>query len=141
MSEPHPTQPQRPKTPSETLTVTKMESGQRLDNYLIKHLKGVPRTHIYRIVRDGQVREVPPRRDLVERLVEPSVGAREHVLRVVGVDPERVVVRVLFATRAQVVERLATVASDLVEDVHLDDERRIGWRRLDFLVVVRPGAS
>ena len=56
MSEPHPTQPQRPKMPSQTLTVTKTESGQRLDNYLIKHLKGVPRTHIYRIVRDGQIR-------------------------------------------------------------------------------------
>ena len=36
--------------------MTEIESGQRLDNYLIKHLKGVPRTHIYRIVRDGQIR-------------------------------------------------------------------------------------
>ncbi|MDH3636927.1 MAG: RluA family pseudouridine synthase [Gammaproteobacteria bacterium] len=30
--------------------------GQRLDNYLLGRLKGVPRSHIYRIVRTGQVR-------------------------------------------------------------------------------------
>ncbi|MBF0470436.1 MAG: RluA family pseudouridine synthase [Gammaproteobacteria bacterium] len=30
--------------------------GQRLDNFLMKHLKGVPKSHIYRIVRKGEVR-------------------------------------------------------------------------------------
>jgi 23S rRNA pseudouridine955/2504/2580 synthase len=30
--------------------------GQRLDNYLIRHLKGVPKTHVYRIIRSGEVR-------------------------------------------------------------------------------------
>lgn len=30
--------------------------GQRLDNFLITHLKGVPKTHIYRIIRKGEVR-------------------------------------------------------------------------------------
>jgi 23S rRNA pseudouridine955/2504/2580 synthase len=30
--------------------------GQRLDNYLLKLLKGVPKSHIYRIVRSGEVR-------------------------------------------------------------------------------------
>ncbi len=32
------------------------DSGQRLDNFLRRHLKGVPKSHIYRIVRMGQVR-------------------------------------------------------------------------------------
>ncbi len=32
------------------------DEGQRLDNYLIKILKGVPKSHIYRIVRGGEVR-------------------------------------------------------------------------------------
>lgn len=31
-------------------------AGQRLDNYLIKILKGVPRSHIWRIIRAGEVR-------------------------------------------------------------------------------------
>ncbi|MFA5960845.1 MAG: RluA family pseudouridine synthase [Tatlockia sp.] len=30
--------------------------GQRLDNYLMRILKGVPRSHIYRIIRSGEVR-------------------------------------------------------------------------------------
>jgi 23S rRNA pseudouridine955/2504/2580 synthase len=30
--------------------------GQRLDNFLITHLKGVPKTHIYRIIRKGEIR-------------------------------------------------------------------------------------
>ncbi len=32
------------------------EEGQRLDNYLIRILKGVPKSHIYRIIRGGEVR-------------------------------------------------------------------------------------
>nr|WP_237578908.1 S4 domain-containing protein [Legionella pneumophila] len=32
------------------------EDGQRLDNYLIRILKGVPKSHIYRIIRGGEVR-------------------------------------------------------------------------------------
>jgi 23S rRNA pseudouridine955/2504/2580 synthase len=31
-------------------------AGQRLDNYLTKLLKGVPKSHIYRILRSGEVR-------------------------------------------------------------------------------------
>lgn len=32
------------------------EEGQRLDNYLMRNLKGVPKSHIYRIIRGGEVR-------------------------------------------------------------------------------------
>ncbi len=38
------------------VTIDDRRSGQRLDNFLIATLKGVPRTHIYRIVRRGEVR-------------------------------------------------------------------------------------
>ena len=38
------------------LTVDEESAGQRLDNYLIRMLKGVPKTHIYRIIRSGEVR-------------------------------------------------------------------------------------
>ena len=30
--------------------------GQRLDNFLLRTLKGVPKTHVYRIIRSGEVR-------------------------------------------------------------------------------------
>lgn len=38
------------------LTISAAQSGQRIDNFLLKHLKGVPRSHIYRLLRSGQVR-------------------------------------------------------------------------------------
>ncbi len=39
-----------------TLLVDPESAGQRLDNYLLRHLKGVPKTHVYRIIRSGEVR-------------------------------------------------------------------------------------
>ena len=38
------------------MAVDEDSAGQRLDNYLMRHLKGVPKTHIYRIIRSGEVR-------------------------------------------------------------------------------------
>ena len=38
------------------VTVNESGSDQRLDNFLMRHLKGVPKTHIYRIIRSGEVR-------------------------------------------------------------------------------------
>ncbi|MDP3618329.1 MAG: pseudouridine synthase [Ramlibacter sp.] len=38
------------------LDVDEDSAGQRLDNFLIRHLKGVPKTHVYRIIRSGEVR-------------------------------------------------------------------------------------
>ena len=38
------------------LDVDGESAGQRLDNFLIRHLKGVPKTHVYRIIRSGGVR-------------------------------------------------------------------------------------
>ncbi|WP_089955007.1 RluA family pseudouridine synthase [Limnohabitans sp. 2KL-3] len=38
------------------LLVDEESVGQRLDNFLMRHLKGVPKTHIYRIIRSGEVR-------------------------------------------------------------------------------------
>jgi 23S rRNA pseudouridine955/2504/2580 synthase len=32
------------------------DAGQRLDNFLLRSLKGVPRTHVYRLLRKGEVR-------------------------------------------------------------------------------------
>src|SRR4051812_46411983 len=38
------------------LTVGEESAGQRLDNFLMRELKGVPKTHVYRIIRSGEVR-------------------------------------------------------------------------------------
>jgi 23S rRNA pseudouridine955/2504/2580 synthase len=38
------------------LLVDAESDGQRLDNFLIRILKGVPKTHVYRVIRSGEVR-------------------------------------------------------------------------------------
>jgi 23S rRNA pseudouridine955/2504/2580 synthase len=44
------------KTGVQILTVGEENDGQRIDNFLIGHLKGVPKSYIYRIIRRGEVR-------------------------------------------------------------------------------------
>jgi 23S rRNA pseudouridine955/2504/2580 synthase len=36
--------------------IDEASQGQRLDNFLVKLLKGVPKTHVYRVIRSGEVR-------------------------------------------------------------------------------------
>jgi 23S rRNA pseudouridine955/2504/2580 synthase len=51
------------------------DAGQRLDNFLIRHLKGVPKTHVYRIIRSGEVR-VNKGRATVDRRIEAGDAIR-----------------------------------------------------------------
>lgn len=84
-----------PATPAAArVVVDEASEGQRLDNFLVKLLKGVPKTHVYRVIRSGEVRvnkgrasadtrlalgdevRVPPVR-VAERPAAPDVPARE----------------------------------------------------------------
>lgn len=50
---------QPPSAPSpgvRILAVATEDAGQRIDNFLLRHLKGVPRSLVYRILRRGEVR-------------------------------------------------------------------------------------
>ncbi|HEX7053732.1 MAG TPA: RluA family pseudouridine synthase [Burkholderiales bacterium] len=38
------------------LQVGEESAAQRIDNYLLRHLKGVPKSHVYRVLRSGEVR-------------------------------------------------------------------------------------
>ncbi len=48
-------------------------AGQRLDNVLLRLLKGVPKTHIYRIIRSGEVRLNKGRASADSRVAEGDV--------------------------------------------------------------------
>jgi len=41
---------------AQRLQVDESSAGQRLDNFLLRCLKGVPKTHVYRVIRSGEVR-------------------------------------------------------------------------------------
>ncbi len=80
------------------LTVDAESAGQRLDNYLLRILKGVPKTHVYRVIRSGEVRvnkgragadtrvasgddiRLPPLRQPAPRAAAAFVPAREFPL-------------------------------------------------------------
>jgi 23S rRNA pseudouridine955/2504/2580 synthase len=64
-----------------TLTVDEDSAGQRLDNFLMRHLKGVPKTHVYRIIRSGEVR-VNKGRASAEQRVEAGDLVRLPPVRV-----------------------------------------------------------
>jgi len=48
-------------------------AGQRIDNFLVRVCKGVPKSHIYRILRSGEVRVNKGRVDAQYRLAEGDV--------------------------------------------------------------------
>ncbi|MCL1124185.1 23S rRNA pseudouridine(955/2504/2580) synthase RluC [Shewanella surugensis] len=55
-SEPNSEPNSAPKVAVKFITIDEDNVGQRIDNFLLTHLKGVPRSMIYRIVRKGEVR-------------------------------------------------------------------------------------
>ncbi|WP_020209694.1 RluA family pseudouridine synthase [Gilvimarinus chinensis] len=55
------------------LTVDSDQAGQRVDNYLVARLKGVPRTHIYKLLRKGEVRVNKGRVKADSRLADGDV--------------------------------------------------------------------
>jgi 23S rRNA pseudouridine955/2504/2580 synthase len=65
------------------------DAGQRIDNFLIKQLPGVPKSHVYRLVRSGQVRinggRAKPERKLEEgdevRIPPVRVAEKGEVVR------------------------------------------------------------
>lgn len=50
------------------VSVTENDDGQRIDNFLFRTCKGVPKSHIYRILRSGEVRVNKKRIDQTYRL-------------------------------------------------------------------------
>jgi len=68
------------------LVVGDEEAGQRIDNYLLKKLKGVPKSHVYRILRSGEVRVNSGRVDATRRL---DAGDRVRIPPLRGSDLER----------------------------------------------------
>jgi 23S rRNA pseudouridine955/2504/2580 synthase len=68
-----------------TLEVGEEAAAQRIDNFLLRHLKGVPKSHVYRVLRSGEVRvnsgRVKPeyRLQLGDRVRVPPVRVSQQV--------------------------------------------------------------
>lgn len=55
------------------VTISDEEADQRIDNFLLRVCKGVPKSHIYRVLRSGEVRVNKGRIDQTYRLKEGDV--------------------------------------------------------------------
>jgi 23S rRNA pseudouridine955/2504/2580 synthase len=62
------------------IEVSEENAGQRIDNYLFTRLKGVPKSHVYRILRSGEVR-VNGSRCQVQRRLEAGDRIRMPPIR------------------------------------------------------------
>ena len=133
------------------LTVDAESAGQRLDNFLLRLLKGVPKTHVYRVIRSGEVRlnkgrasadtrvsegddvRLPPMR-LPEPSTAPPAPAREfpvlledeHLLAIAK--PAGVAVHGGSGVSSGVIEQLrsARPAARFLELVHRLDKETSG---------------
>lgn len=83
------------------------EAGQRLDNYLVRCCKGVPKSHLYRILRSGEVRVNSGRVDATYRLqvgdslrIPPIRVAERHEDEATAVAKQRVELPIIFEDEA-----------------------------------------
>lgn len=74
---------------SKNYTISDEESGSRIDNFLLKQLKGVPKSRIYRAIRSGEVR-VNKGRIKPEYKLQPDDIVRIPPIRVQLRDPHTV---------------------------------------------------
>ncbi|MDD2885310.1 MAG: RluA family pseudouridine synthase [Dechloromonas sp.] len=84
--------------------------GQRIDNYLLRCCKGVPKSHLYRILRSGEVRVNSRRVDATYRLctgdsirLPPMRVAEKPVSAAEAVAKQRVDLPILFEDEALLV--------------------------------------
>lgn len=90
------------------LTVTNDYSGQRLDNFLMSRLKGLPKSRLYRIIRKGELR-------INKKRVKPDYRLQEG--DIIRIPPLRLATRtpknILNANLAELLEK-----SIIFEDKH-----------------------
>ena len=135
----------------QTVQIDEASEGQRLDNFLVKLLKGVPKTHVYRVIRSGEVRvnkgraaadtrlalgdqvRVPPVR-MADKTEAPAAPAREFPIvyedeHLIAIDkPAGVAVHGGSGVSSGVIEQLrqARPGAKFLELVHRLDKETSG---------------
>lgn len=85
------------------VTVHAEDAGQRLDNFLLRHLRGVPRTRLYRALRKGEVRVNKGRVRADYRLVAGDVVRLPPLRQSSAVEPPAVSRRLQHELAARIV--------------------------------------
>jgi len=92
------------------ITVDDEDAGQRIDNFLVKTLKGVPKSLIYRLLRKGEIRVNKKRKKPEYKLVDEDI---------VRIAPIRV------SENTTTVSTQLNVVANLEKQILFEDERLI----------------
>jgi len=92
------------------ITIDSEDAGQRIDNFLLRTLKGVPKSHLYRLMRKGEIRVNKKRIKPVYKLLEDDV---------IRVAPIRV------SEKTDSVSTSLNVVSNLEGQILFEDDRLI----------------
>ena len=122
--------------------VGKEEDGQRIDNFLLRILKGVPRSHVYRLLRRGEVR-VNGRRAKPERRLDAGDVVRLPPVRVASAEGPRQVPTSLRADlRAAIVyEDERVLVLDKPSGLATHGGSGLAFGAIEALRADRPGAE
>ena len=103
-----------PKSPVILRTVTLDEAGQRIDNFLMRHFKTVPRSRVYRLLRKGEVRVNRKRVD-AEYRIQQGDEVRLPPVRIDAIDDQgRITPRQPSSSLLELIERAV-----IFQDKHL----------------------
>lgn len=118
------------------------EDGQRIDNFLLRELKGVPRSHVYRLLRKGEVR-VNGRRARPEKRLEAGDVVRLPPVRMAAEEaPTRVPDPVLAMVRAAVIhEDERILALDKPPGLAAHGGSGLSFGAIEALRADRPGVD
>lgn len=93
------------------ITITPEEEGQRLDNFLMKWGKGVPKSHIYRIIRSGEIRINKKRADVTSRIAAGDI-IRIPPIRVASPESPAVISAIGLQSAEKIVQNLPILYED-----------------------------
>jgi 23S rRNA pseudouridine955/2504/2580 synthase len=102
-----------PKSPVTLRTMSADEAGQRIDNFLMRHFKTVPRSRVYRLLRKGEVRVNRKRVDADYRIQEGD-EVRLPPVRIDGGEAGHVGLRQPSSSLLELIERAV-----IFQDKHL----------------------
>jgi len=124
------------------VTVGPGESGQRIDNFLLRELKGVPRSHVYRLLRRGEVRINGRRAKAEQRLEEGDEVRLPPVRMATPTLPGRVPDALRAQVRAAIVhEDERILALDKPSGLAVHGGSGLSFGAIEVLRADRPGSE
>jgi len=118
------------------------EAGQRIDNFLLRVLKGVPRSHVYRLLRRGEVRINGRRARPEMRLAEGDEVRLPPVRVATPGQPGRVPAALLAQVRAAVIhEDERVLALDKPPGLAVHGGSGLSFGAIEVLRADRPDAE